>query len=47
MRIISSIPVLYIHRIEDGKIKEAWDDYDSLFSLAMQLGMELRPREKE
>jgi hypothetical protein len=39
--------VLYIHRIEDGKIKEAWIDYDSLFSLVMQLGMELKPKEGE
>jgi len=38
-------PVLYIHCIEDGKIKEAWIDYDSLFNLAMQLGMELVPKE--
>ena len=40
-----TFPVLYIHRIEDGKIKEAWIDYDSLFSLVMQLGMELKPKE--
>ena len=39
-----TFPVLYIHRIEDGKIKEAWIDYDSLLSLAMQLGMELKPK---
>jgi len=42
-----TFPVLYIHRIEDGKIKEAWIDYDSLLSLAMQLGMELKPKETE
>jgi predicted ester cyclase len=40
-------PVLYIHRIEDGKIKEAWLDYDSLLNLAMQLGFELKPKEGE
>ena len=42
-----TFPVLYIHRIEDGKIKEAWIDYDSLLSLAMQLGMELKPKKGE
>jgi predicted ester cyclase len=40
-------PVNYIHRIEDGKIKEAWVDWDSFFGLTMQLGMELKPKEGE
>lgn len=42
-----TFPVLYIHRIEDGKIKEAWIDYDSLLSLAVQLGLELKPKEEK
>ena len=42
-----SCPMLYIFRFEDGKIKEDWIDYDSLLSLTIQLGMELKPKEKE
>jgi predicted ester cyclase len=40
------IPIVYIHRIEDGKIKECWIDWDSLLTLTMQLGMELKPKEE-
>ena len=41
------VPIVYIHRIEDGKIKECWIDWDSLLTLTMQLGMELKPKEGE
>jgi predicted ester cyclase len=42
-----SSPVFYIHKFEDGKIKECWMDWDSLFGLTQQLGMELKPKEGE
>ncbi len=42
-----SFPVLYMFRVEEGKIQEDWIDWDSLFSLTMQLGMELKPKEGE
>jgi steroid delta-isomerase-like uncharacterized protein len=42
-----SCPVLYMFRFEDGKIKENLIDSDSLRSLAMQLGMELKPKEEK
>ncbi len=42
-----SFPVLYMFRFEEGKIQEDWIDWDSLFSLTMQLGMELKPKEGE
>ena len=42
-----SCPMLYIFRFEDSKIKEDWIDSDSLLSLTMQLGMELKPKEAE
>ena len=42
-----SCPMLYIFRFEDGKIKEDWIDYDSLLSLTIQLGMELKPKEEK
>ncbi len=38
-------PVFYIFRFEDGKVKEIRLDWDSLFSLTVQLGMELKPKE--
>ena len=37
--------IMYVHRIEDGKIRECWIGWDSLLTLAMQLGMELKPKE--
>ncbi|OVE80490.1 hypothetical protein BVY01_00125 [bacterium I07] len=33
-----SCPVIYIHEIRNGKIKEAWLDFDALFSLMQQAG---------
>jgi steroid delta-isomerase-like uncharacterized protein len=38
-------PVFYIFYFEDGKVKEARLDWDSLLGLTMQLGMELKPKE--
>ncbi len=36
-------PVFYVIRIEDGKMKECWMEWDSLFGLlTAQLGMELK-----
>jgi steroid delta-isomerase-like uncharacterized protein len=32
-----TIPVLYVHRISDGKIREAWMDWDSLHTLLNEL----------
>ena len=32
------IPVIYIHHLVDGKIQEAWTDFDALFHLTKQLG---------
>jgi len=40
-------PIIYIFYFEDGKVKEARLDWDSLLGLAMQLGMELKPKEGE
>ena len=40
-------PGLWMFRVKEGKIQEGWIDSDSLFSMAMQLGMELKPKEKE
>jgi ketosteroid isomerase-like protein len=41
-------PIIYVHRIEDGKIKEAWIDWDSVYDImTTQLGMELKPKEAE
>jgi steroid delta-isomerase-like uncharacterized protein len=31
-------PVIYIHRFRDGRIEEAWLDWDSLFLVARRLG---------
>ena len=41
------VPIIYMFRIEDGKMKECWVDWDSLLTLTMQLGMELKPKEEE
>jgi hypothetical protein len=41
------VPIFYLFRFEDGKVKEAWLDWDSLLGLTMQLGMELKPIEEE
>ena len=38
-----SYPVQIMYRFQDGKAKEAWSDWDSLFDLMQQLGMELKP----
>ena len=40
-----SCPILYMFRFEEGKIQEDWIDWDSLLSLTMQLGLELKPKE--
>ena len=40
-------PMLWMFRVKEGKIQEGWIDWDSLFSMAMQLGMELKPKEGE
>jgi len=40
-----SVPVIYIYRFEDGKVKEGWLDWDSSLVMMMQLGMELKPTE--
>jgi steroid delta-isomerase-like uncharacterized protein len=40
-------PIIYIFYFEDGKVKEARLDWDSLLGLTMQLGMELKPQEGE
>ena len=40
-------PMLWMFRVKEGKIQEGWIDSDSLLSLAMQLGMELKPKEAE
>ena len=42
-----SFPVNIIYRFEGSKVKEAWFDWDSLFDLMQQLGMELKPKEAE
>jgi len=43
-----SSTVFYITRIEDGKMKECWMDWDSLYNLiTTQLAMELKPKEEE
>lgn len=42
-----SYPVQIMYRFQDGKAQEAWSDWDSLFDLMKQLGMELKPRERE
>jgi predicted ester cyclase len=41
------VPVIYIYRFEDGKVKEGWLDWDSSLTMMMQLGMELKPNEAE
>ena len=38
--------VLVIFRVEDGKIVEAWEEFEML-GLMQQLGMELKPKEAE
>jgi len=40
---------ILLYRIADGKIQEAWANYDSLFGMIFQLGMgmELKPKEGE
>ncbi len=40
-----SYPVQIIYRFQDGKVKEAWTDWDSLYELMRQLGMELTQKE--
>jgi hypothetical protein len=35
------------NRFQNGKVKEAWSDWDSLFYLMQQLGMELKPKKKK
>jgi predicted ester cyclase len=42
-----SCPGLWMFRVKDGKIHESWIDNDSLLSLAMQIGLELKPKEGE
>lgn len=42
-----SYPVQIIYRFQDGKAKEAWSDWDSLYDLMRQLGMELKPKEEK
>lgn len=42
-----SYPMQIMYRFQDGKAKEAWSDWDSLFDLMMQLDMELKPKEAE
>jgi predicted ester cyclase len=39
-------PMLYMFRVKEGKLQECWIDSDSLLSMAMQLGLELRPKEE-
>ncbi len=38
-----SYPVQIMYRFQEGKAKEAWSDWDSLFDLMQQVGMELKP----
>ena len=40
-------PVFYIFCFENGKVKEARLDWDSLLGLTMQLDMELKPKEEK
>ena len=35
-----SYPVQIMYRFQDGKAKDAWSDWDSLYDLMQQLGME-------
>jgi len=42
-----SCPGLWMFRVKEGKIQEGWINWDSLLSLGMQLGMELKPKEAE
>jgi predicted ester cyclase len=39
---------LWMFRVKEGKIQESWIDWDSLYNiLTTQLGMELKPKEKD
>jgi len=40
-------PMLWMFWVRKGKIQEGWIDSDSLLSMAMQLGLELRPKEEK
>ncbi len=39
-----SYPLIYVFRLENGKIKDWWGDFDSYLSMMTQLSMELRPK---
>jgi predicted ester cyclase len=41
-----SYPLIYVFRVENGKIRDWWGDFDSLLSLMTQAGMELRPKQE-
>src|SRR5512138_2418798 len=40
-----SYPLIYAFRVENGKIKDWWGDFDSYLSMMTQLGMELKPKQ--
>ena len=42
-----SYPVQIMYQFQGGKAKEAWSDWDSLFDLMRQLGMELKSKEEK
>ena len=42
-----SYPVQIMYRFQDGKAKEAWTDWDSLYDLFRQLDMELKLKKDE
>ncbi len=39
-------PIIEICKFENGKIKECWSDYDSLLTMVLQLGGEIRYKEE-
>ncbi|HSA94546.1 MAG TPA: ester cyclase, partial [Acidobacteriota bacterium] len=38
-----SYPLIYVFRLESGKVKAWWGDFDSYLSMMTQLGLEWRP----
>ena len=40
------MPLFEINRFENAKIKEVWSDYDSPFTMILQLGGEIRYKEE-
>lgn len=41
-----SCPMFFFFRIENGKIIECLMDYDAIFKLGIQLGLEFRPKDE-